>query len=126
MTMKRKYDPAADLAYRSCNLASLMYILGIAREDFEKTTIDDAINTIRDRYVYKHDISTNIASPEYIKKQSIVLSRNFRRAWFDVQVAAYEVEHMKCSCYYVQTERVLGGQEKVVCDVCTEAGRSHE
>ncbi len=87
---QRKYDPSADLSFRSCNLASLLYILGFKREEFETITIDDAINAIRNRYVYKHDISLNVAAQEYIKKQSIVLSRSVRRAWFDVQVANYE------------------------------------
>jgi hypothetical protein len=86
-----QYDAKSDLAYRSCNLASLLYILGFSRDEFESITIDDAINVIRKRYVYKHNISTNIASQEYIKKQSIILSRSVRRAWFDVQVAGYEV-----------------------------------
>jgi hypothetical protein len=86
-----KYDALEDLKNCSKNLAALLYILGIDREKFESTTIDEAINIIRDRYIYKHDISTNIAAQEYIKKQSIVLSRNVRRAWFDVQVASYEV-----------------------------------
>lgn len=89
--MTKKYNAKADLSIRSQHLASLLYILGIDRSNFSTTTIDDAINIIRNRYVYKHDITLNIASQEYIKKQSIVLNRNFRRAWFDVQVAAYEV-----------------------------------
>lgn len=93
--MTNKYDPMNDLSTRSQHLASLLYILGYDRKDFESTTIDDAINRIRDTYIYKHDISVNIACQEYIKKQSILLSRNFRRAWFDVQYASFEVEHGK-------------------------------
>jgi len=89
--MIKKYDPKADLSIKSQNLASLLYILGIDRSNFSTTTIDDVINLIRNRYIYKHDITLNIASQEYIKKQSIILNRNFRRAWFDVQVAAHEV-----------------------------------
>ena len=69
-----------------------MYILGIKEDKFEETTIDDIINVIRDVYIYKHDISLNIASQEYIKKQNIVLSRNARRAWFDVQFANHEAK----------------------------------
>jgi hypothetical protein len=91
----RKYNPYADLSLRSCHLASLLYILGIDRKEFQSISIDDLVNIIRDRYIYKHDISTNIASQEYIKKQNILLTRNIRRAWFDVQVAHYEVENDK-------------------------------
>jgi hypothetical protein len=89
--MIKKYNPEADLSIKSQHLASLLYILGVDRSNFSSTSIDDVINAIRNRYIYKHDISLNIASQEYIKKQSIVLNRSFRRAWFDVQVANYEV-----------------------------------
>lgn len=90
---QNKYDPSAELSFRSCNLASLLYILGFKRDEFESVTIDDAINAIRQRYVYKHDTTLNIAAQEYIKKQSIILSRSVRRAWFDVQVAGYEASN---------------------------------
>ncbi len=92
--MTNKYDPREELSVRSRNLASLLYILGYDRDSFDSVTIDDAINKIRDTYIYKHDISTNVACQEYVKKQSIVLSRNIRRAWFDVQYSAYEVENV--------------------------------
>lgn len=92
--MNEKYDAQADLEIRSQHLASLLYVLGYERDDFENVTIDDAINQIRDIYIYKHDISTNVACQEYVKKQSIVLSRNVRRAWFDVQYASHEVENV--------------------------------
>ncbi len=92
--MIKKYNPEADLNIKSQHLASLLYILGIDRSNFSTVNIDDAINIIRNRYIYKHDITLNIASQEYIKKQSISLNRNFRRAWFDVQVAAYEVANV--------------------------------
>jgi hypothetical protein len=92
--MTNKYDPREELSVRSRNLASLLYILGFDRDSFDSVTIDDAINKIRDTYIYKHDISTNVACQEYVKKQSIVLSRNVRRAWFDVQYSAYEVDHV--------------------------------
>lgn len=92
--MTNKYDPREELSVRSRNLASLLYILGYDRDSFDSVTIDDAINKIRDTYIYKHDISTNVACQEYVKKQSIVLSRNIRRAWFDVQYSAYEADHV--------------------------------
>jgi hypothetical protein len=92
--MTNKYDSREELSVRSRNLASLLYILGYDRDSFDSVTIDDAINKIRDTYIYKHDISTNVACQEYVKKQSIVLSRNIRRAWFDVQYSAYEVENV--------------------------------
>ena len=93
MTLIKKYDARADLEIRSQHLASFMYILGIDEEDFSKTTIDDLILLIRKVYAYDHDISLDIASKEYIKKQNIALSRGVRRAWFDVQFAIYEVNN---------------------------------
>jgi hypothetical protein len=84
------YDAGEELQTRSRHLASLLYILGYETKDFEELTIDQIINLIRDTYIYKHDISTNVASQEYIKKQSILLSRSVRRAWFDVQFSHHE------------------------------------
>lgn len=86
------YDAEEELKTRSRHLASFLYILGYESSQFETLTIDDAINLIRARYVYKHDISTNIGCQEYVKKQSIQLSRGIRRAWFDVQFASHEVQ----------------------------------
>ena len=81
-----KYDSSADLEYRSGQLASFLYILGFSDDQVKSISIDDAINLIRDRYVYSH--AEGIPEiQEYIKKQNIVLTRNIRRAWFDVQVA---------------------------------------
>jgi hypothetical protein len=90
-----KYRPLEDLEHRSQHLASFLFILGIDEHDFESTKIDDVINLIRNRYVYKHSHPDyNIAVQEYVKKQSIVLNRGVRRAWFDVQVASYEVQNV--------------------------------
>lgn len=89
-----QYNPIEDLQTRTRNLASLLYILGYADDELDSVSIDDAINKIRDVYVYKHDISMNVACQEYVKKQSIVLSRNIRRAWFDVQFASFEVHNV--------------------------------
>ena len=86
------YDADEELKTRSGHLASFLYILGYESSQFETLTIDDAINLIRARYVYKHDISTNIGCQEYVKKQSIQLSRGIRRAWFDVQFSSHEVQ----------------------------------
>jgi len=88
-----KYDPVADLEYRSEQLASYLFILGFDEKQFADVTIDDCINAIRDKYQYDHD--TDIESPvkDYIKRQNITLTRNVRRAWFDVQVALHEVEN---------------------------------
>ena len=83
-----KYDPHSDLEYRSGQLASFLYILGFSDDQLKTITIDDAINTIRNKYIYSHDMK-NTASQEYIKKQNITLTRAIRRAWFDVQVARY-------------------------------------
>ena len=81
-----KYDSSADLEYRSGQLASFLYVLGFSDDQVKSISIDDAINLIRDRYVYSH--AEGIPEiQEYIKKQNIVLTRNIRRAWFDVQVA---------------------------------------
>jgi hypothetical protein len=90
-----KYDPYAELEIRSQHLASFMYILGIDEKDFSKVTIDDLISLIRKNYAYDHDISLDVASKEYIKKQNIALSRGVRRAWFDVQFANYEVKNVQ-------------------------------
>lgn len=89
-----KYDAQAELSLKSQHLASLMYILGVDKEDFENQTIDTLINLIRNNYSYDHDISLEIASREYIKKQNITLSRNIRRTWFDIQFAMYEVNNV--------------------------------
>lgn len=92
--MKNKYNAELDLFMSSTSLASLLYILGIERNNFESITIDEVINLIRDKYVYKHDMSLSTASQEYIKKQNIILTRNVRRRWFDIQVAQYEVNNV--------------------------------
>ena len=89
--MTRKYDPHSELEIRSQHLAAFMYILGIDEDKFDTVTIDDLITLIRVNYAYDHDISLDVASKEYIKKQNISLSRGVRRAWFDVQFAGYEV-----------------------------------
>ena len=95
LTQTKKYKAQEDLEYRSQHLAALLMILGFSTKDIEKISIDDAINLIRTRYIYKHsDPTMNIAVSEYIKKQNISLSRNIRRAWFDVQHALYEVENV--------------------------------
>ena len=86
--MMIKYNPSADLEYRSRQLASFLYILGFSDEQINDLTIDDAINLIRDRYVYSHAQDVPEVQ-EYIKKQNILLTRNIRRAWFDVQTASY-------------------------------------
>jgi hypothetical protein len=83
-----KYDPNFDLEYRSGQLASFLYILGFSDDQLKSITIDDAINTIRNKYIYSHDMK-NTSSQEYIKKQNITLTRAIRRAWFDVQVARF-------------------------------------
>jgi hypothetical protein len=83
-----KYDPSADLEYRSGQLASFLYILGFSDEQVKSISIDDVINLIRDRYVYSHAQNTPEIQ-EWIKKQNITLTRNVRRAWFDVQVASH-------------------------------------
>jgi hypothetical protein len=90
-----KYDPNAELEIRSQHLASFMHILGVDEKDFSKVTIDDLINLIRKNYAYDHDISLDVASKEYIKKQNIALSRGVRRAWFDVQFANYEAKNVQ-------------------------------
>jgi hypothetical protein len=83
-----KYDPIADLEYRSGQLASFLYILGFTDDQIKSISIDDAINLIRDRYVYSH--AQGIPKiQEYVKKQNIILTRNVRRAWFDVQTAEF-------------------------------------
>jgi hypothetical protein len=91
-----KYRAQEDLEHRSQHLASFLFILGIEENKFESIKIDDVINLIRNRYVYKHsDPDYNIGVQEYIKKQNIVLNRGVRRAWFDVQVALHEVQNVK-------------------------------
>ena len=88
-----KYDPVADLEYRSEQLASFLFILGFDEKHFGDVTIDDCINVIRDRYRYDHDTEIDSGVKDYIKRQNITLTRNVRRAWFDVQVALHEVQH---------------------------------
>lgn len=88
-----KYDPIADLEYRSEQLAAYLFILGFREEDFSSITIDDCVNKIRDRYRYDHDTEIDSDVKDYIKRKNITLTRNVRRAWFDVQVAVHEVEN---------------------------------
>jgi hypothetical protein len=85
-----KYLSDEDFEISSRNLASLLYILGYGKEEFDDLTIDNLVNLIRDRYVYKHSFTENSASQAYIKKQNIVLARAVRRSWFDVQFASHE------------------------------------
>lgn len=83
-----KYDVNADLEYTSGQLASFLYILGFSDDQIKLISIDDVVNLIRDRYVYSH--AQDIPEvQEYIKKQNIVLTRNVRRSWFDVQAAGF-------------------------------------
>jgi len=89
--MMSKYDPVADLGYRSEHLAAYLFILGFDEAQFDDVTIDDCVNAIRDRYRYDHDTEIDSAVKDYIKRQNITLTRNVRRAWFDVQVALHEV-----------------------------------
>ena len=91
--MINQYNPVKDLEIKSQHLASLLYILGYENADFQNLTIDDVINLIRSRYVYKHSGASDLGFQEYIKKQNIVLSRSVRRAWFDVQFATHEVKN---------------------------------
>lgn len=83
-----KYDPSADLEYRSGQLATFLYILGFTDDQLNSISIDDAINLVRNRYFYSHAQNTPEIQ-EWLKKQNILLTRNIRRAWFDVQVAEY-------------------------------------
>lgn len=86
-----RYDPVADLAYRSEQLAAYLFILGFDESRFNDVTIDDCVNAIRDRYRYDHDTEIDSSVKDYIKRQNITLTRNVRRAWFDVQAALHEV-----------------------------------
>jgi len=88
--MTNQYDRISDLEFCSKNLASLLYVLGYERSEFESVSIDDAINAIRDMYIYKHDMSESAAVQSYMKKQNILLTRNIRRGWFNVQFSQYE------------------------------------
>ena len=74
-------------------MASLLYILGYSADEFDRLSIDDVVNLIRDRYIYKHAESENTASQLYIKKQNIVLTRAVRRTWFDIQFSSFEAEN---------------------------------
>jgi hypothetical protein len=91
--MSNRYNAVADLEYRSEQLAAYLFILGFKEESFNDVTIDDCVNAIRDKYRYDHDVDIDSPVKDYIKRQNISLTRNVRRAWFDVQVATYEVEH---------------------------------
>lgn len=94
MTIKSEYNPLEDLEINSQHLASFLFILGINEDKFNNFSIDEAINLIRSRYVYKHsNPDYNIAAQEYIKKQNILLSRGIRRCWFSIQYAIYEVKN---------------------------------
>jgi len=92
--IRTKYNPLEDLEINSQHLASFLYILGVSENTFNSISIDEAINLIRSRYVYKHsNPDYNIAAQEYIKKQNIVLCRGIRRCWFAIQYALYEVKN---------------------------------
>jgi len=93
---KTEYNASEDLEINSQHLAAFLYILGVHEDNFNNLSIDEAINLIRSKYVYKHsNPEYNIAAQEYIKKQNIVLSRGVRRCWFGIQYALYEVRNDK-------------------------------
>ncbi len=87
--MSYKYDKHADSQYCCERLASLLLVLGYSFDEFQASSIDDVVNKIRDTYIYKHSSHENSAAQTYIKKQNILLTRNIRRTWFDVQFATH-------------------------------------
>jgi hypothetical protein len=95
------YNLEKDSLYCSTQLASVLLALGYDQNDFESTSIDDAVSTIRTRYAYSPEIThlgptaATVAVSEFLKYQNIIYSRTIRRAWFDVQICNYEIANAK-------------------------------
>jgi len=97
-----KYNSFNDFRYNNIGFMSVLYILGFTDEEIDIASIDDAINTIRATYKYKHELTTRgegtqtyIASDEFVKKQNFILSRMARRFSHNKHIAECMVENEK-------------------------------
>ena len=97
-----RYDPTVDLIYIDIGVSSVLYILGFTDEEIDNASIDDAINTIRATYKYKHELTTRgegtqtyIASDEFVKKQNLILSRTIRRFFHNRHLSEFAINNEK-------------------------------
>lgn len=88
----RGYDPNSDLNYQEMLILSMAYVVGLGDDDMLSLTIDDAIEKIRSTFFYsKNGVPT--AGNDIVRSISMLMVLNFRRAWFDRQIARGVIEH---------------------------------
>ena len=88
----RGYDPHADLEYQDMLILSMAYVIGFEENDLLSITIDEAIAEIRSTFFYSKN-TTPTAGGDIVRSISMLLVLNFRRAWFDRQIARGVIEH---------------------------------
>ena len=97
--MNETYDASSDFSYASASIASVLYTLGYEPSEFGSVSFDEVIERIRSVYAYKpsHQINArveNYAVYEYMKSLNILLTRVFRRSYFDLQISSYELSNV--------------------------------
>jgi hypothetical protein len=97
--MNETYDASSDFSYASASIASVLYTLGYEPSEFGSVSFDEVIERIRSVYAYKpsHQINArveNYAVYEYLKSLNILLTRVFRRSYFDLQISSYELSNV--------------------------------
>jgi hypothetical protein len=89
---QRAYSAENDLAYQEMSLLSMLYILGYDSADTSVRTIDDVIESIRETFNYKRN-SEPTAANSFVRSINILMVLNYRRAWFDRQIALGVIEN---------------------------------
>jgi hypothetical protein len=97
--MNETYDASSDFSYASASIACVLYTLGYESSEFGSVSFDEVIERIRSVYAYKpsHQINArveNYAVYEYLKSLNILLTRVFRRSYFDLQISSYELSNV--------------------------------
>jgi hypothetical protein len=97
--MSEAYDASSDFSYASESIACVLYTLGYEPSEFGSVSFDEVIERIRSVYAYKpsnqiNNQIENYAVYEYIKSLNILLTRVFRRSYFDLQISAYELSNV--------------------------------
>ena len=97
--MNETYDASSDFSYASASIACVLYALGYEPSEFGSVSFDEVIERIRSVYAYKpsHQINArveNYAVYEYLKSLNILLTRVFRRSYFDLQISSYELSNV--------------------------------
>jgi len=97
--MNETYDASSDFSYAYASIACVLYTLGYEPSEFGSVSFDEVIERIRSVYAYKpsHQINArveNYAVYEYLKSLNILLTRVFRRSYFDLQISSYELSNV--------------------------------